>query len=151
MWTICKEIRGQNNAGECGMEGVPREIAQKFNYFFNNVVPQAWAQPECKLRQNDRSMYLKPTTPTEILEIGKSLKNKHTSGVDDIPTSIIKLALPEINEVLAHLINQSFKEGEFPEQLKIAIIKPALKKGDPKDMGNYRPISRYSLKLFKNI
>lgn len=58
-----------------------------------------------------------------------------------MPTSIIKSAIPVIKDVLCHMINNSFKHGIFPEQLKTALIKPLLKKGNADLMENYRPIS----------
>ena len=42
---------------------------------------------------------------------------------------------------LTEVINSSIKQGAFPEQWKEAIVVPLLKKGDPKDPKNYRPVS----------
>lgn len=77
----------------------------------------------------------------EVCEISKQIKNKHSSGIDEIPTSIVKVSIPTIAKVLCHLINNSFKYGIFPDQLKTALIKPLYKKGDPNSIENYRPIS----------
>ena len=38
----------------------------------------------------------------------------------------------------------SLQQGKFPEKFKIAKIIPIHKKGDPKDINNYRPISHLS-------
>lgn len=74
-------------------------------------------------------MYLHPVTNHELLDIMKKLKNKYSSGDDDIPASIVKLSIGEIVDVLNYLINNSLKYGVFPDQLKLAKIKPLNKKG----------------------
>ncbi|XP_045476376.1 uncharacterized protein LOC123682034 [Harmonia axyridis] len=89
----------------------------------------------------NKSFYLKPTTSTEIENLGKSIKNKFSSGEDEIPIIIIKLALPAVSEIMSVIINNSFKYGIFPESLKLASIKPLFKEGKPEDINNYRPIS----------
>ena len=42
------------------------------------------------------------------------------------------------------LINKSFNEGVFPQQLKTARVVPIFKKGSKTEVGNYRPISLLS-------
>jgi hypothetical protein len=39
----------------------------------------------------------------------------------------------------------SFSSGYFPDQLKIAKVKPLYKKGCDADAGNYRPVSLISV------
>ena len=43
--------------------------------------------------------------------------------------------------IVASVINKSFQEGVFPEQMKIARVTPIHKEGAKTDVGNYRPIS----------
>ena len=51
--------------------------------------------------------------------------------------------LPELNELVLIIVNQSLSSGCFPSSLKSAIIRPSLKKVglDPDVLKNYRPIS----------
>jgi retron-type reverse transcriptase len=42
---------------------------------------------------------------------------------------------------LSCIINQSFQEGKFPENLKLSLVTPIYKKDERQDPGNYRPIS----------
>jgi hypothetical protein len=42
---------------------------------------------------------------------------------------------------LNHICNKVLSSGIFPSRLKYAEVKPLFKKGDKKDMSNYRPIS----------
>lgn len=86
-------------------------------------------------------MFLKPVRPNEMVEIASKLKNKHSSGIDELPTSIVKMATPVLKHILSYIINNSFSFGVFPDNLKIALIKPLYKKGNPESLDSYRPIS----------
>lgn len=71
----------------------------------------------------------------EVLLAIKSLKNSW--GHDDTI---------ENNQIIYKLynlfiINRSFEEGIFPDNLKSAITKPLSKKGDTSDPNSYRPIT----------
>ena len=43
--------------------------------------------------------------------------------------------------VLTEIINSSFEQNEFPNELKLADIIPIFKKKDPLNKENYRPLS----------
>lgn len=53
----------------------------------------------------------------------------------------MKEANHSIMEVVTYIINNSLKYGIFPEQLKLAEIKPIYKQGDPDLFENHRPLS----------
>jgi len=53
----------------------------------------------------------------------------------------VKYVKFQIADILAHLINLSFRVGYFPSQLKIAKVTVLHKKGDKTSPANYRPIS----------
>ena len=42
---------------------------------------------------------------------------------------------------LTHIFNHSLSQGVFPDLLKLAKVNPILKKDDPHEISNYRPIS----------
>jgi len=87
------------------------------------------------------SFYLSETTHTEILNIVNALNEKKSVGYDGIPVKVIKLLFECKPGHFENFINLSFKEGVFPEDLKIARITPIYKTGDINCLGNYRPIS----------
>ena len=93
------------------------------------------------IENNNVSFFLTPVTIHEVLGIIKKLKNKMSAGYDEISSNLIKKCAEELAEPLSHIINNSFKHGVFPEALKLAIVKPIFKKGDPAVCDNYRPIS----------
>ncbi|XP_045470540.1 uncharacterized protein LOC123677854 [Harmonia axyridis] len=148
MWQICKEISGTIKDQEnYQLEGTPEEIAENLNIHFNNTVTDILknlptiAINYSHMKYIDKSFYLKPTTPTEVENLGESIKNKFSSGDDEIPIMIVKLALPAVSKIISYIINNSFKYGIFPESLKMALIKPIFKEGHPEILSNYRPIS----------
>ena len=56
-----------------------------------------------------------------------------TCDADPIPTELLKEVLPGIIQLLTKLVNESLQTGEFPDDLKKALVEPILK--------NYRPVS----------
>ena len=63
-------------------------------------------------------MYLQDTTPSEIHVIIRELNNKSTS---DTSVIALKSAIKSNNicNILSDLINDFFKEGIFPDELKL--------------------------------
>lgn len=158
MWSILKEITGNNSqVNDTMIAGNPTEIANNYNTFLLTAIPERKIpHVNCKIniQENDRSLFLKPVNAEEILELRKRIKNKHSSGDDEIPTSLIRQIIPAIIDVLCHVINNSLKEGIFPDSLKLAAIRPLYKnKGDKNLLDNYRPISLLSgfSKLFEIV
>ena len=55
---------------------------------------------------------------------------------------MLKKVLPSIIELLTKLVNESIQTGEFPDDLKEALVKPLLKKITLEPINkNYRPVS----------
>ena len=67
-----------------------------------------------------------------------------------IPTKLKEL-LPVLGPPMLNIINGSLSTGCVPTSLKVAVIKPLLKKPnlDPDNMKNYRPIS--NLPFLSNV
>ena len=71
----------------------------------------------------------------------KKISTKNSSGPDGLSTKLFKVIEPELTKSLTLLINQVLNTGIFPAKLKIAKVKPILKKGEKTIFNNYRPIS----------
>ena len=71
----------------------------------------------------------------------KQLKNGKASGLDKIPTKLIKDAGESICKPLAMILNSTFRHGIFPDIWKLARVNPIFKSGSRSDANNYRPIS----------
>lgn len=149
-WQIIREIRGNSgNSNILGLQGEPHALSNEINQFMTGAASDAtkkMKQTENKVDfiSTPESIYLSPVSEAEVTKIIKGLKNKHSSGFDEISTDIIKLVSEEIVPPVSYIINNSFVHGHFPQKLKLALIKPLHKKGDPAKVENYRPISLLS-------
>ena len=72
-------------------------------------------------------------TPDEIKIILKSLNSKKASGIDKIPTKLVKLASDVLAEPLSIAINNSIR-ATFSNNTKIASVVPIDKKTDEINM-----------------
>ncbi len=82
----------------------------------------------------------------------RELRNS-SPGWDDLPAMTFKPVLEHFSKPLTFIINQSIREGIFPDCLKIAKIVPIYKTGDKSLISNYRPISvlTFFSKVFEKI
>ena len=130
---------------QCGhtMYGLPiancqLPIANHFNNFFSNI--GANLSSSIKLHDSNAAFTDYLNNPTdhrftfsqinerEVLSIINKLKNKTSSGKDGISNKLLKSIKSEISETIAIIINQSILTGIFPDQLKLAKVKPLYKK-----------------------
>lgn len=93
------------------------------------------------IRTVNNSIFLSPLDQYDVVKIIKSLKDTNSTGYDEIPTKLLKQCVVQIALPLSYLINFSFEQGCFPNRLKLTIVKPLFKKGDPSEIKNYRPIA----------
>jgi len=63
----------------------------------------------------------------KINKITDSLKDKNSSGYDEISTKIIKISKPFIISPLTNKSNKMLPQGIYPERLKFSLIKPIYK------------------------
>ena len=70
------------------------------------------------------------TSAKEINKIINSLKDKNSSGYDEISTKIIKIIKPFIICPLINICNKMLAQSICPERLKFSLIKPTYKSGD---------------------
>ena len=159
MWQIVKQELGKK---ELDIKNIqirhddtvltdPQEVACLFNSYFSSIAQQL--NNTLPIKQNDvhittkqkNSIFLHPATETEVIGIIKSLKNKKSAGMDEIPDHVIKGCCTYIVQPLTFIINLSISEGQFPDVLKIAKVKPLHKKGLEEEVCNYRPVSLLSV------
>ena len=140
------------------------DIAESFNKYFCNIASNLKQSSICPEGMGNstyneflknpvsNSMHLNDTDSSEVYDIIKQLKNKTTR---DKKISALKIANDSylFTAALAGIINKSFQQGIFPEELKIAKVVPVYKEGPKTDVSNYRPISLLSSlsKIYEKI
>ena len=69
-----------------------------------------------------------------------------SSPLDTIPSKLLKESIESVSPALLSIINSSLTSGVVPDQFKTACVQPLLKGPglDPKDLTNFRPISKLS-------
>lgn len=89
---------------------------------------------------NPNSIFLYPTSTTEVSNIIQGLKNRK-GGIDSIHSKVLKSLSPFISPAISYIFNKCISKGIWPKALKKAEIVPVYKSGDKLDVNNYRPIS----------
>lgn len=154
MWDIIKERTNKKQSNDKSniklrindiLSSDPTLIANTFNNFFAQIgaSDDARSPPRGRpvMHPTQNSMFLAPATYKEIHNYIKTLKNKNSHGLDELPPSLIRQCADQLALPFTILINQSFHEGIFPDYLKKAIIKPIHKKNSKTDPNHYRPIA----------
>ena len=88
----------------------------------------------------------------EAVNVINSLNNS-SPGWDGIPSRLAKRVLNSYIKPLTLLINKYFRDGIFPDELKLAKVIPIYKSGSTMELSNYRPISVliFSLRYLKDL
>lgn len=158
VWKIVNELVGsKNNKINMHTGHNPEAVAEDFNKYLinsvNKLVKNSQTSNQTSISISTKSIFISPVTERETLNIINELKNKSSCGFDEVPSKILKVSALEIVKPLTWIINNSFKAGLFPEALKLAIVTPVYKKGDSKNIENFRPISILSVfsKVFEKL
>ena len=158
-WRVINEIINPKNTASPTLivngEEIVDElaVAESFNEFFvkkisdlkESINPEDIKDPlihiKEKMKDKNLNLSLKPVTVKHVKKLMKQMAKKKSKGNDGIPQDCLLMASEVIAGPLTDIINCSIKSGEFPTQWKEAVVVPLLKKGDPKDRKNYRPVS----------
>ena len=166
-WKTIKEVIGKNNSTEnTTLEYIvngsktkdPILISNAFNNYFIDIGATLASKiksnisPMTYLTQSPNSIYIPEIAIMEVENIIKKLKHS-SPGWDDLPVSIFKEQVQLYIRPLTYIINESIRNGIFPDELKLAKIVPIYKSGDKALPSNYRPISVLSFfsKVFEKI
>ena len=128
-----------------------KEIANQFGKYFSTVgedyakkVPASHKSPHHytqKIPRNPSTIFLTPTSTTEIENLIRSLPNKTSSGHDEITNILLKKLACNLSTPLSLIFNKSLKEGSFPNTMKLADVVPLYKSKEKYLTTNYRTIS----------
>ena len=131
-------------------------LADAFNNFFISKIDKIYNAFTEKAPENDLSSSHttdRPLCDVQIhnfqqvtLDMVKKFAVKtltKSCDLDPLPASVLKTCFPIILPTLTLVINMSLKNGVMPYALKVAVLKPLLKKQDAdfEQLQNFRPIS----------
>ena len=127
----------------------PLKMVDYLNNFFINAAnetilhnnPNINHPTEPTVLENTPNLVLNPTNREEMSKIISELKQKTSSGYDEISSKLLKLCKDELIEPLVYIANKSFTTGIFPSALKLSKVYPKHKQGCTTQPSNYRPIS----------
>lgn len=80
----------------------------------------------------------------DILHAIRKLKLSNTPGPDGIPSAVIIKCAVAVCDPLRSIFNKSISQAVFPECWKKSIMFPTHKKGDKRDISNYRGVTSLS-------
>ena len=128
-----------------------KQIANEFGHYFSKIgkiyadkIKPSKTNISDYLKvipRNAKSLYLTPTTNSEIIRLINKLPNKNSSGYDGIDNVILKHIKECISPTMVKLFNLSMLEGKFPDMMKLAEVVPLYKSKEMYLLNNYRPIS----------
>ena len=138
----------------------PEDISKNFNNYFLKVISslsssitRVNSNDPYKVSFHENTAFFFPTTEDEISMIIKGLKPTSTTGPDEIPVKIIKVASEHISIPLSKIINSCREIGYYPDPLKISKVLPIPKTKNDINITNFRPISNLSVfsKIFETV
>ena len=148
LWKVLNFLIGKKEAPEIiEPEALNQEKVNKYNKYFATV------GFEIQKGLNINLNYEKPTnfefepfnfedvSVKDIERIIDNIKCDVATGIDDIPSKIVKQAKNILSPYVTKIINISYESKVFPNILKKAVIRPIYKKDDKNEISNYRPIS----------
>lgn len=119
----------------------PEILVNLFSEQFSLSPSRPVGQRNSIISQNHQSLFFNPASAQEITNVVLAMPNKKSSGLDEIPISIIKKVVFEIAEPLSEVINKCIQQGIFPVKLKVSKTIPIHKNGCRENIENYRGIS----------
>jgi hypothetical protein len=124
-------------------------VARMFNDFFvtnckvenlrKEIVTTDLPDTLSKVKGGTKTQFvLKSVTEGQVLKAIMKLKNKSSTGFDQINSKVLKAGGEVLAIPLCYIINTS---GKFSGRWKEAKLIPIHKKGDTQDVKNYRPVA----------
>ena len=129
------------------------EILKICANFYKSLYTQTVPTPESTMKSSPDTEEIPQFTEEEVERAIKRMKRHKAQGVDGITSDIIKLGGPIVLTYLTNIFNNILKTKQIPDSWHEAKIVILFKKGDPKDIKNYRPISllSHSYKIFTRL
>nr|CAI5827926.1 unnamed protein product [Callosobruchus analis] len=147
-WTFVRNknrstrIPGIMKLGDTTLDNT-QEIVNGFAQYFSSVYQQSDVS-NLDLQTKDCTnsiISLIEVSEDDVIRASKKLPNKLTSGVDIIPSFIVKDCIHVLAKPLSIIFNIIINTKTYPDIWKTTKVCPVLKTGDFSEIENYRPIS----------
>ena len=92
------------------------------------------------LNLENNNFRFSPTPEKSVLKLLQQIDPSKAVGLDNLGGRFLKDGASELSHPITQLINLSIATSAFPDQCKIAKLKPIYKKSSALDPKNYRPI-----------
>lgn len=148
-WNILKELtNGHKETTDIEPDNMNQAKVNSFNNFFatvGSVIKEKLNIKEKTVVINSTGFTFNPETEVTVLKLIDRIRTNVAVGTDGINAKVLKDHKDIIAPILTKIINLGYEINKFPEQLKIASVKPIHKKNCQNDPANYRPISILSV------
>ena len=126
------------------------EILSICSDFYKKLYAKTVEKPQDLVEKSPEQMKVPKFTDKEIENTLKSLKKGKAPGIDNITSDVLKLGGKEVIKALKTIFNEILESQEIPETWREAKMIILHKKGERRDIKNYRPVSllSHTYKLF---
>lgn len=93
------------------------------------------------LKRFNNTIGIHDATTTEVLDILNGLKVKKSTGYDGFMLEHFVGSKENTSIFMTKLINSIIEHETWPDELKKQVLRPIYKKGDRKNLNNYRPVA----------
>ena len=131
-----------NITEEYSFENVKQAIEVICNSYINHPgILKIRSAITVKENGNDNTIF-SPVNRDEVQQCLQKLNPRKAIGQDKIPPALIKMAAEPLSTPLSIAINNSFKYNIFPNNAKVACVKPLDKKTEDKHcISHFQPVS----------
>ena len=104
---------------------------------FNKEKVKEYYKP---LNIEDENFTLEPTTYGHVLKLLEKLNPNKSVGIDNLGGRFMRDGAKVLAKSITEIFNLSVEKSVFPDECKVAKLKPLYKKGSKLEPKNYRPI-----------
>ena len=142
----------------------PNQICEVFNEHFVSIGPKLAEEIPANvtghshldyltIQNHEHSFQFQETNTSAVFSLLSKLCKSKATGLDRISAKLLRVFPDLIAESLCAIFNRSINTGIFPTDWKCSKVIPLFKKGERRDLNNYRPISIIPVvaKVFERI
>ena len=132
----------------CDKSKISNAFCKYYSCIVNKVKEKAfvlrnciWTQQAFEPLRTCRKFKFKTVTEVTVKRELRKLKRKKATGLDEIPSFILKDCANVLTTPLTKIINTSITTSTYPSDWKKSRLVPVYKSGSTSEIENYRPIS----------